>query len=69
MEGVSLCEQLTPLESLVVPLFFVWIGIQVKLELLPDRKILAVGVALTVVAVLSMVVSGFACPRAMNGWP
>jgi Kef-type K+ transport system membrane component KefB len=66
MQGLSLRELLTPLESLVVPLFFVWIGIQVKLESLLDRKVLAVGLALTVVAVVSKVVSGFACPRAMK---
>jgi Kef-type K+ transport system membrane component KefB len=66
MEGLSLRELLTPLESLVVPLFFVWIGIQVKLESLLDRKVLAVGLALTVVAVVSKVVSGIACPRRMK---
>jgi Kef-type K+ transport system membrane component KefB len=66
MQGLSLRELLTPLESLIVPLFFVWIGIQVKLESLLDRKVLVVGLALTVVAVVSKVVSGFACPRAMK---
>jgi Kef-type K+ transport system membrane component KefB len=66
MEGRSLRELLTPLESLVVPLFFVWIGIQVKLETLPDRKVLAVGLALTVVAIVGKVVSGFASPQSMK---
>jgi Kef-type K+ transport system membrane component KefB len=31
MEGLSLRELLSPVESLIVPLFFVWMGIQVKL--------------------------------------
>jgi Kef-type K+ transport system membrane component KefB len=66
MEGHSLRELLTPLESLVVPLFFVWIGIQVKLETLMDLKVLAVGMTLTVVAIVGKVASGFACPRTMK---
>lgn len=66
MEGLSLRELLTPLESLVVPLFFVWIGIQVKLETLLDRKVLIVGLVLTVVAIVGKVVSGFVCPRRMK---
>jgi len=66
IEGLSLRELLTPLESLVVPLFFVWIGMQVKIETLLDRKVLVVGVALTVVAIIGKLVSGFACPRDMK---
>src|SRR5581483_7680680 len=34
LEGQTLQELLSPLESLIVPLFFVWMGIQVKLEAL-----------------------------------
>lgn len=66
VEGLSLRELLSPLESLVVPLFFVWIGIQVKLETLLDRKVLTVGLMLTVVAILGKMVSGFVCPRRMK---
>jgi Kef-type K+ transport system membrane component KefB len=66
MEGLSLRELLTPLEFLVVPLFFVWIGVQVKLEILLDRKLLAVGLALTLIAIVGKVVSGFVCPRRMK---
>jgi Kef-type K+ transport system membrane component KefB len=63
MAGLSLRELLTPLESLIVPLFFVWIGIQVKVEALANRDVLMAGVALTAVAVLGKVASGFVCPR------
>ena len=66
MEGHSLRELLTPLESLVVPLFFVWIGIQVKVETLLDWKVLIVGLLLTAVAIIGKVVSGFVCPRRMK---
>ena len=68
LEGESLQQLLTTLESLVVPLFFVWMGIQVKLEALGSRDILIAGIALTAVAILGKVVSGWACPRRMNRW-
>jgi Kef-type K+ transport system membrane component KefB len=66
MEGQSLRELLSPVESLVVPLFFVWIGIQVKLETLANRSVLTAGVVLTVVAILGKVVSGMVCPKRMD---
>jgi Kef-type K+ transport system membrane component KefB len=66
MEGLSLRELLTPVESLIVPLFFVWIGIQVKVETLMNWKVLAMGLALTVVAVVGKVASGLVCPRRMK---
>jgi Kef-type K+ transport system membrane component KefB len=43
MGGQSLQELLSPVESLVVPLFFVWMGIQVKLEALANRACLSPG--------------------------
>jgi len=66
MEGQSLRELLSPVESLVVPLFFVWIGIQVKLETLVNRNTLIVGLVLTAVAILGKVASGLVCPKRMN---
>ena len=68
LEGESLHELLSPLESLVVPLFFVWMGIQVKLEALGSRQVLIAGLALTVVAIIGKVVSGWGCPKHMNRW-
>ena len=50
------------------PLFFVWMGIQVKLEALANRDILISGLALTVVAILGKLVSGLGCPASMNRW-
>lgn len=35
--GISLHELLSPIESLIVPLFFVWLGIQVKLGTWPAK--------------------------------
>jgi Kef-type K+ transport system membrane component KefB len=66
MAGQSLRELLSPVESLIVPLFFVWIGIQVKLETLANRNVLIAGLALTVVGIVGKVVSGLVCPKRMN---
>src|SRR5579862_310160 len=68
LEGESLQHLLSPVESIVVPLFFVWMGIQVKLEALGSRDILISGFALTVVAIVGKLASGFACPPGMNRW-
>jgi Kef-type K+ transport system membrane component KefB len=68
LEGESLHKLLSPVESLVVPLFFVWMGIQVKLEALASHDILISGLALTAVAILGKLVSGLGCPSYMNRW-
>ncbi|HET6931651.1 MAG TPA: cation:proton antiporter [Candidatus Acidoferrum sp.] len=68
VEGISLHELLSPIESLLVPLFFVWMGIQVKLEAMARTDVLIVGIALTVVAIIGKVVAGWGCPKTMNRW-
>lgn len=64
--GISLHELLTPIESLLVPLFFVWMGIQVKLETMASRDVIIAGLALTVVAIIGKVAAGWGCPKRMN---
>ena len=64
--GVSLHELLSPIESLIVPLFFVWMGIQVKLEAMASKDVILAGLALTIVAIVGKVASGWACPPTMN---
>ena len=66
VEGASLHELLSPVESLVVPLFFVWMGIQVKLETMASKDVLLAGLALTIVAIVGKVASGWGCPPSMN---
>lgn len=66
VEGTSLHELLSPIESLVVPLFFVWMGIQVKLETMASKDVLIAGLALTVVAIVGKVAAGWGCPSTMN---
>jgi len=64
--GASLHEMLTPLESLVVPLFFVWMGIQVKLETMASKDVIIAGLTLTIVAIVGKVAAGWGCPPSMN---
>jgi Kef-type K+ transport system membrane component KefB len=66
IEGLSLRELLSPAESLIVPLFFVWMGMQVKLEALARKDVLIAGAALTAVAIVGKLLSGFGCPARMN---
>ncbi|MGB2636335.1 MAG: cation:proton antiporter [Candidatus Acidiferrum sp.] len=66
VEGTSLHDLLSPIESLVVPLFFVWMGIQVKLETMASKDVLIAGLALTIVAIVGKVAAGWGCPPTMN---
>jgi len=66
LEGDTLHKLLSPVESLIVPLFFVWMGIQVKLESLASREVLYTGLALTAVAMLGKIASGWGAPKTMN---
>jgi len=68
LEGETLHHLLSPVESLVVPLFFVWMGIQVKLEALGSRDVLISGAVLTLVAIAGKLLSGLGCPPRMNRW-
>jgi Kef-type K+ transport system membrane component KefB len=66
VEGASLHELLSPIESLVVPLFFVWMGIQVKLETMASKDVLIAGLGLTIVAIAGKVAAGWGCPPTLN---
>jgi Kef-type K+ transport system membrane component KefB len=66
VEGISLHDLLSPIESLIVPLFFVWMGVQVKLETMASKDVIIAGLALTVVAIVGKVVAGWGCPPTMN---
>jgi len=47
-------------------LFFVWMGIQVKLEAVASKDVIIAGLALTVVAIIGKVAAGWGCPPRMN---
>ena len=61
LEGHSLRDLLSPIESLVVPVFFVLMGTQVKLETLADLKVTLIAVVLTLAAIAGKLVAGLAC--------
>jgi Kef-type K+ transport system membrane component KefB len=65
-KGQSLRELLSPIESLIVPVFFVLMGMQVKLETFADTQVLGVAAALTVCAIIGKVLAGFVCPPRLN---
>jgi Kef-type K+ transport system membrane component KefB len=57
-KGQSLRELLSPLESLVVPVFFVLMGMQVKLETFAQPQVLLMAVILTGCAIVGKVLAG-----------
>jgi Kef-type K+ transport system membrane component KefB len=66
MEGYTLRDMLSPIESLIVPIFFVLMGLQVKLEAFNSWKIAFLALALTVVAIAGKVVSGYPAGHRLN---
>ncbi|MDX2345735.1 MAG: cation:proton antiporter [Legionella sp.] len=56
-------ELVAPLESLLAPLFFMLIGIQVKLEAFLDWHVLMIATGLTIAAVLGKLVSGLGAAK------
>lgn len=66
LEGHSLRDLLSPIESLIVPIFFVLMGLQVKLEAFNDLKAIFLALALTVAAVTGKVFSGYPAKRGLN---
>ena len=57
----TLSDLLAPVETLIVPVFFVLMGMQVKLETLGSGRVLALAGVLTAAAIAGKVVSGWAC--------
>jgi Kef-type K+ transport system membrane component KefB len=61
LKGHSLRDALSSLETLIVPVFFVLMGMQVKLETFLDLKVVLMAVVLTVAAIIGKLVSGLPC--------
>lgn len=55
-----------PLEAILVPIFFVLIGLQVKLESFLDAEVLLFASGLTVAAIIGKIVCGMAAGRGLN---
>jgi Kef-type K+ transport system membrane component KefB len=65
-EFVSIKDLIQPLEVILVPLFFVLMGIQVKLDKLADPTVLLLSTGLIVAAVVGKVLAGFGAKRGAN---
>lgn len=59
-ERVSLRELIRPITTLFVPIFFVYTGMQVRLETFMDTSILGLALSLTVVAIIGKQLCGWA---------
>ncbi len=66
LQGHSLRDLLSPLESLIVPVFFVLMGMQVKLEAFANLKVVVIATVLTVAAIVGKVVAGLAAGRKLD---
>ena len=59
-------DLLSPVESLIVPIFFVLMGMQVKLEALANREALIIAAGLIVAAIVGKLAAGLACGPRVN---
>jgi Kef-type K+ transport system membrane component KefB len=64
--SLSIKDLIAPLETILVPIFFVLMGIQVKLETLLAPDVLLIAVLLTLIAIVGKMVSGLAARRGTN---
>lgn len=64
----SIRDLIMPLEVILAPIFFVLMGIQVKLETFFTTEILIMAAALLVVAIIGKVACGLAARKGVNRW-
>lgn len=62
----SIRDLITPLEVILVPIFFVLMGVQVKLESFLDGHVLTMALGLVVAAMAGKVISGWGAGRGMR---
>jgi Kef-type K+ transport system membrane component KefB len=63
---LSIKDLIAPLETILVPIFFVLMGIQVKLETFMDTKVVFVALLLIIVAIIGKLVSGLGARQGCN---
>jgi Kef-type K+ transport system membrane component KefB len=66
---VSIKDLISPLEVILVPIFFVLMGVQVKLETMYDPKVLFMAGGLTIAAIIGKFVSGYVAGRGIRALP
>ena len=65
---VSISGLIMPLEVILVPIFFVLMGIQVKLETFLDWKVVILAAGLLVSAIIGKLLAGFGVSHGGNRW-
>ena len=63
---LSIKDLIAPLETILVPIFFVLMGIQVKLEMFLDMDVILIALLLIVVAIAGKLVAGLGAGRKCN---
>jgi len=66
---VSIHDLISPLEVILVPIFFVLMGVQVKLESMADPHVIMMAVGLTIAAIVGKWVSGYAAGKGIRSIP
>ena len=64
----SVKDLIMPLEVILVPIFFVLMGVQVKLETFFDFRVVTLAVGLLVAAIVGKVISGVVAGKGINRW-
>jgi Kef-type K+ transport system membrane component KefB len=67
-DHITIRELISPLEVILVPIFFILMGIQVRLESFLDINVIAMAGGLLMAAVLGKVISGWGAGRGANRW-
>jgi len=63
---LSIKDLISPLETILVPIFFILMGIQVKLETFLDLEVVVVAIAFILVAIVGKLLAGFGAMRGCN---
>jgi len=67
--NVSIRDLISPLEVILVPIFFVLMGVQVKLETMNNPHILFMAAGLTIAAIVGKFISGYVAGRGLKAFP
>ncbi len=67
-DAVAIKDLIMPLEVILVPIFFILMGIQVKLETFLDPRVLLTAAGLLIAAMLGKILSGWAARGPANRW-
>lgn len=61
-------DLVAPLEAILAPLFFILIGIQVKLELFFDTRVFVLAIALLIAAIVGKLLAGLGADKKLDRW-